>query len=345
MQYGFYKLFILLAIILWADRVYAIEDSNATVIDTLVLYNQEVVDRYGGEQNIRIEHLITVTNNIFADSGLNIKINVVKMQQYYMDVNSSARTIIQNIREDSNITALRNRVGADEVLIYRPYNSIDRVCGLGYINKIANPDYAYAYVGINCSSYHTAHEIGHNLGLYHSEKSFPNVGYARGYGVDNDFETIMAYKGEYNGTKIYKFSSPELDCDGQPCGVDEGYEHEADAVKAIKLNVIAVSAFRNSTTENNITKAQELYEFYREKYQEVSNKKDELYQEYSLADNKYQEALSAISNKTDNYKLYILSVQRNKLYLSYITYVKEIYSVIKDKYENAKRNFDRLKEL
>ncbi|HHC11029.1 MAG TPA: hypothetical protein ENK79_00160, partial [Campylobacterales bacterium] len=249
--------------------------------------------------------------------------------------NYTARTIIKKIQNDTNITHLRNSVGADEVIIYRPYRE-DGVCGIGYINQ-GNPDYAYAYVAINCASYHTAHEIGHNLGLYHSENSYPNSGYARGYGIENEFETIMAYKEEYNGKKIYKFSSPLLDCDGQPCGIDEGYEHEADAVKAINSNAPTVALFRNHIDNNDtniVNKSQKEYELLKERYEKVTIKLNKLYDAYSRINSTYQSYLS--KNKLDNYELYILKLYRDKFYLAYETYKNSTYLPIKQEFEALK---------
>jgi len=349
MQGIFRKIFlsIILATTLLVSNLNSTTIKNSSIkIDTLILYSQDVADRYGGEEVTRIEHLIATTNNIFKNSGLNIQINIVKIQQYYMDSNLTARATIKKIQNDNNITKLRNSVGADEVLIYRPYIK-DGVCGLGYINQQSNPDYAYAYVSINCASYHTAHEIGHNLGLYHSEKSSPNVGYARGYGVENEFETIMAYKKEYNGKKIYKFSSPLLDCNGEPCGIDEGYEHEADAVKAIKNSVLKVASFRkhidNNSSNNKLYKAKEEYELQKTRYEKASNELNRLYKAYSRINSKYQSLLSQIEpNSPNSYKLDILKLYTNKFYKNYESYKNNIYLPIKQEFIKSR---DRYLEL
>ena len=337
MQCRFCKIFlsVIIATTLFISNINATTIKNSlTTIDTLVLYSQDVANKYEGEQETRIEHLITTTNSIFKDSGLNIQINVVKIQQYYMDSNFTARATIKKIQNDTNITKLRNSVGADEVLIYRPYTK-DGVCGLGYINHQTNPDYAYAYVGINCASYHTAHEIGHNLGLYHSEKSSPNIGYARGYGIEHEFETIMAYKKEYNGKKVYKFSSPLLDCDGEPCGIDEGYEHEADAVKAIKNSVLKVASFREHIDNNTskLNKAQKEYEFQKKRYEKASMELNRLYKAYSRINSTYKSLSSQIKpNSPNSYKLYILKIYRDKFYQDYDSYKNNTYLPIEQEF-------------
>ncbi|MGL4829513.1 MAG: zinc-dependent metalloprotease family protein [Vibrio sp.] len=168
----------------------------------------------------------------------------------------------------------RKEIGADVVAIFRYLdvnNSPDYIrepngyysigCGLAWIvgpSEWKAPQHAkkmmYSHSYLNeCGSETFIHELGHNLGLNHAHeqyKGFPHLSNgtevdAYGYGVKNQFATIMAYPHFFGVERSYKFSSPYSSCGGTSCGV----KNYANSVRAIGLTAPYIAnAYSSSTT-------------------------------------------------------------------------------------------------
>ena len=236
-----------------------ITNTSVTQITLLTLYTQGVVDQFGDAQ-LRINHLVSVANNIAADSGVGLQFVVahagfvdypdgLPITQALDDVTYAQHSSF------AQVTQLRDSHKADLVVLLRPYANDGR-CGYAWIGgfqtegDFSNPaeeDFAYSVVSSNCSDYTLLHELGHNLGLAHSRREDPEGGtfvYATGYGVDNDFVTLMASPNEFNAVRLPKFSSPNLDCNGQPCGIAHNLANGTDAVQALRITKDQVAAYR-----------------------------------------------------------------------------------------------------
>jgi hypothetical protein len=216
------------------------------IIDLLILVDKNDTNSLNGVYETKIDHFIAVTNNIFKNSTLNVEFHIQKIQPYTFE-HQNSKEVLYDIYSDKNISEIRDETKADLVVIYRKYAN-DGSCGIAYINDVLDKDIGYAHVSLECPSASTSHEIGHTMGLTHSEHK-PNekglFSYARGYGVDGEFATIMAYKSTYHtNIRVLNYSSPELNCKGYECGVNEELDNGANAVKALEYAIEHVSHFR-----------------------------------------------------------------------------------------------------
>ena len=228
--------------------------NDNVIIDVMAFYTPGAAALYPGGVATRINQLVSVANQVYADSGVGITLRPVYHGEVPYNDTDDMDTALSRIMDKTHpafqdVDRLRTDYGGDLVVLFRPLGLETGKCGLATVGGLhtegdfSNPNerrYAYSHIGIDCPvDLVLAHELGHNMGLTHSHREDGSGGtfdFSTGHGVDGQFVTVMAMPAAFNTeTRMALFSSPQLDCRGHACGVPEGGQYAADAVQTLNL--------------------------------------------------------------------------------------------------------------
>lgn len=221
------------------------------VIDMLVVYTPIARSRQGGTSAMKalIQMGIADTNRAFTDSGINLQVRLAGTMEMTQNESGNWSTDLSRLKGSSDgkwdaVHAERRRLGADQVSLIGAYTSGGSTAGIGYIN--AGHSSAFTVTKANKFGQYTfTHELGHNLGLNHSD------GYVNGAGR---FRTIMAY-GSY--PRIRRFSNPNRTYNGNKTGTTAKYSasianRNASRVAMLLSPTGAAPMMMTAAYENNI---------------------------------------------------------------------------------------------
>ena len=219
------------------------------------------LDQQFVDAELRVRHLFAVSNDILHSNGLALTFELAHLEPVSYPAEFGAEQALMDLTDGShptlaNVAALREQHAADLVTFFREHSN-DGLCGFAWIggsgsngdfNPAEHANSGFSVVAANCSDYTLLHEWGHNLGLTHSRDAETNVAslsFGVGYGVMNDFATIMALPRRFNAVRLPRFSSPNSVCNGVPCGIDHADpQRGADALLALSRSKDAVAAYR-----------------------------------------------------------------------------------------------------
>ena len=219
-----------------------------SIVDVLALYTKEFADAEGGYPYTRALHVLTVSSAQLEDSGTNIRLRIVGMNEVELGESGWA--------EHESRQELMDSHGADMSVQF----SLTGPCSAGgcaQIGAYRTSRWSDAQSwDAGASAWVTVHEMGHAMGLAHSARQAETYGawrWSRGHyltprGESPRWGTIMAY-----GTRVFGgvFSDPDADCGDGPCGVAADQLDGADAVATLDVLRFQIAANRPPATDSD----------------------------------------------------------------------------------------------
>ena len=246
---------------------------DGSVVDVLVVWTPGTVALAGTEARLEIavDLAVETTNDAFASSGVDLRLNLVGAEQVDYESAGLGGTDLARLRDQDDgfmdaVHARRDALGADLVALFVDESDVG---GIAYVLLHLDPAFAssaFSVVWYGQGPYHRsitfAHELGHNMGLAHdryvADENSGLFGYSHGYVNLRAFEagaessacwlTIMAYgnrchdAGFESPLVVAYFSTPHRaypedagDADSAPLGVpkDSDAEHADGPADAV----------------------------------------------------------------------------------------------------------------
>lgn len=211
-------------------------------VDVLVAYAPNALKNVGGVDAMKalIQMGIADSNKAYQNSGANLAIRLVGIMALSQTENtfSSDLSALKSTSDGKwdTLHAERKKLGADLVSVVAYYNS--STAGIGYVGSSFSTGFSITKTTA-FKQFSFTHELGHNMGLNHSD------GYENSSGK---FRTVMAY-GTY--TRIPRFSNPSLDYNSYATGTTSNNSAKILNASAAKVAGFSASVVQSETPTNS----------------------------------------------------------------------------------------------
>lgn len=211
-------------------------------VDVLVAYAPNALKNVGGLDAMKalIQMGIADSNKAYQTSGVNMAVRLVGIMPLTQTENtfSSDLTALKSTSDGKwdTVHAERKRLGADLVSVVAYYNS--STAGIGYVGSSYTTGFSITKTTA-FKQFSFTHELGHNMGLNHSD------GYENSSGK---FRTVMAY-GTY--TRIPRFSNPGLDYNSYATGTSSNNSSKILNASGSKVAAFSASVVQSENPTNS----------------------------------------------------------------------------------------------
>ena len=239
-------------------------------IDVAVVYTPAALEAAGGVAALEaeIDLMVAETNQAYEASGVHHRVALVDRSEVaYVETGDSSldldRLLDPSDGHLDEVHVLRDQVGAD--LVHLIVGEADDICGKAYRPGV------FGLTRQGCSGRTFAHELGHNMGLWHDRyqehhnadgvSAHPAYGYVNqrafetGALPSSRWRTIMAYNTQCDDANFscstpLRFSNPRQHYNGEPLGIPygagrSGVTGPADAVAVLNATGPAVALWRD----------------------------------------------------------------------------------------------------
>lgn len=227
-------------------------------IDVLIVYTAAARSGAGGTNAIiaMCNSCISSANSAYQQSGISTRLRLAHRAEVSYTEGSGFSQDLSRLRSTSDgfmdeVHGLRDEHGADMVALL---NANSGACGIGYLMTTLSPAFAasaFSVTHYSCAvgNLSFAHELGHNMGCAHDRDNAGSSLYAYSFGHrwvgtnGSTYRSVMAYS---PGSRVARFSNPDVLYQGTPTGVAVGQPNAAHNAQSINLAAYTIANFRSS---------------------------------------------------------------------------------------------------